>query len=368
MIRVPFRLIALAAIASLGLITPAFAQTVSAPLQSATVAITDQGFSPANVVVWAGGTVTWTNQGQSVHTATATNDPKVPAFNTGGLGNGQTNTVYLATPGAYPYSSSTDCLKGNTSIVFSCGGPYTITVVSTTPTTTAVGTPVPGAPVSTPVPSVPPGTGPMQDMANVIITDSGFTPRNVALTLNGTITFVNQGTTIHSATSRTAPALFDTGGLTPGQSKSVQLVMAGNYTFWSATDCGGGNNNPMFDCSDYTVVVSAAPVGATSPATPNIGQQFIYIRDDTGFDPPVDTVQVGTTVTWLNLGLNAHTVTDDSALPVPFDSGGLGTGNIFSVTFNAPGTYTYHSSADPTAFDQNRQPTAFRFSGQIVVQ
>ena len=49
-----------------------------------------------------------------------------------------------------------------------------------------------------------------------------------------------------------------------------------------------------------------APVGATTTTAPNVGTMFIYIKDDAGFQPSKLTVKPGTTVTWLNLGQQAH--------------------------------------------------------------
>ena len=57
------------------------------------------------------------------------------------------------------------------------------------------------------------------------------------------------------------------------------------------------------------------------------------------FGPNVLEVTAGTTVTWTNNDGANHTVTADDG---SFDSGALGSGGTFSVTFDTPGTYTYH--------------------------
>jgi plastocyanin len=178
---------------------------------------------------------------------------------------------------------------------------------------------------------------------------------------------INNGQQVHTLTTGNAPATLDTGGLATNQSKSFVLSALGTYEFSSATDCLNGNKNAQFDCSTpNTITVTSAPVGATNLTTPGIGSTLIYIHDDTGFDPVTKTVPVGTTVTWLNLGRQAHSVQSDAGVNPPFNSGGVSQGGTFTVTFSQPGTYSYHSSADPV-FNGSTQ-TGYRFSGKIVVE
>ena len=79
--------------------------------------------------------------------------------------------------------------------------------------------------------------------------------------------------------------------------------------------------------------------------------------------PPIPTP--GQTVTWMNLGRVAHSVVSDTGA-IPFDSGGMGAGNVFTVTYNSPGTYSYHSSTEPIW--SGDQISGYKFSGSIVVQ
>ena len=62
------------------------------------------------------------------------------------------------------------------------------------------------------------------------------------------------------------------------------------------------------------------------------------------FNPSITTVRVGTRVTWTNNDPTPHTVTSDSG---SFGSGTLATGQSFSLTFNTPGTFTYHCAIHP---------------------
>ena len=63
------------------------------------------------------------------------------------------------------------------------------------------------------------------------------------------------------------------------------------------------------------------------------------------FAPAALTVKAGTTVTWTNKDADAHTVT--SQKPGPLRSAPLDTGQTYSYTFTAPGTYAYLCTIHP---------------------
>lgn len=65
---------------------------------------------------------------------------------------------------------------------------------------------------------------------------------------------------------------------------------------------------------------------------------------DFAFNPGSVTVEVGTTVTWVNNGAAPHTATSDSGA---FDTGTLQPGQSGSVTFDTPGTYSYFCAIHP---------------------
>jgi plastocyanin len=357
------------------------------PPQNATVSISDSGFSPASLTVPVGATITWTNQGTGVHTATSTpaqtstGKISTPApFDSGGLGPGQNFSISLGTPGTYIYTSAPDCLNGNVTPNFTCTG-YSITVGAPSgPAGAAPAASASASPGIGPAPA-PAGTTVMQS-AIVAISDTGFSPAVVAVATGGTpstgasVTFVNQGTQLHTAVSgqvhmdesRSAPEIFDTGGLAPGDSKTFNFVNTGTYKFNSAPDCLNGANNPAFNCAGpYTIQVVRAPVGAdVSAVAPPFSGAVVYFRDPNGFDPGTITVKAGQVVTWLNLGHSTHSVVSDPGANPSFDSGGLGIGSTFSVTFSTPGTYHYHSSTDPV-FSGN-QVASYQYSATIVVE
>lgn len=371
-----------AAIAAFPILLLAAVPAPAALADSSSVTISDNGFSPSTVSILVGGTITWTNQGTSVHTATATpasngNTISTPApFDSGGLGPGQNFSWSFSLPGVYVYTSAPDCI-GNVTAGFPCTGN---TVVVGTPVASSIAQPAPPptAPSVGPA-SVPAGTTVVQ-AATVTISDSGFSPSTVAVTTGGTastagsVTFVNNGTTLHTAVSgavkmdeqRNPPETFDSGGLVPGDSKTFSFINPGTYAFNSGPDCLNGTNNPNFNCSGpYSIRVLKAPVGATTGAVaPPFSGATVYFRDATAFDPGNITVKAGQTVTWLNLTTSVHSVVSDTAAQ-PFDSGGLGDGATFSVTFQTPGTYHYHSSTEPIY--SGNQITGYSNNGTVVV-
>jgi plastocyanin len=56
------------------------------------------------------------------------------------------------------------------------------------------------------------------------------------------------------------------------------------------------------------------------------------------YEPATLTVSAGSTVTWVNQGATAVTVTSPDGL---FDSESIGPGASFSYTFDTPGTFRY---------------------------
>jgi plastocyanin len=87
-------------VAALALVTTlALAPSAGAQGQTTTVSIQNFFFSPANMTVAPGTTVTWVNNGQAPHTATANNG----AFDSGTLQPGQSYSFTFKQPGTYAY-------------------------------------------------------------------------------------------------------------------------------------------------------------------------------------------------------------------------------------------------------------------------
>jgi plastocyanin len=82
-----------------------------------------------------------------------------------------------------------------------------------------------------------------------------------------------------------------------------------------------------------TLVAVTQAGGAIKPKPDEVAVQF------SAYGPSQLDVLPGKTVRWTNVSQRTHTVTSDTGR---FDSGHLGPGSQFEVTFNVPGTYRYH--------------------------
>lgn len=97
-------------------------------------------------------------------------------------------------------------------------------------------------------------------------------------------------------------------------------------------------------------VVLIAVVVATSGCTENQQNTTAEAAPDTvviqnfQFNPEIMTVEVGTTVTWINRETD-HDVVSDTGL---FTSPVLGDGENFTYTFNEEGEYPYHCGLHPS--------------------
>jgi plastocyanin len=86
---------------------------------------------------------------------------------------------------------------------------------------------------------------------------------------------------------------------------------------------------------------------STDPAAPSSGVDVSI--SEFAFNPPVITITAGTVVTWTNQQpLVIHTTTSDLGSSDPWDSGILNQNDIFTKTFNTPGTYPYHCNVHAT--------------------
>jgi plastocyanin len=320
---------------------PAVMASPLAHAADATVNITDSGFDPPVITIPLNGTVTWTNSGKKVHTATVLRGPM--PFDTGGLGPGQSFPVNFTVPGTYTYTSATDCgnAGGSPSQGFDCGTVATVAVVDNNLAYNPNAFNAPPTPVPTPVFDGPPPS------VTVQITKDGFVPATATVGLGGSVTFINMDNTrLHSVitTGGGNPGTFDSGGLPPGISTSFGFTMAGTYTYTSATDCLNGNKTPGFNCAVYQIIVSPQ---ASSFGQPQVqvatGTTTVNIKDDS-FDPKVLAVKAGQTVTWVNNSKEVQSIVSDPGYYNAFDSGGVDPGKSFSVKFDKAGSYSYHST------------------------
>jgi plastocyanin len=98
------------------------------------VTIADFHFTPGSTTIHAGDTITWTNNGPSSHTATATNG----SFNTGVLHKGQSSSHTFTQAGTYSYFCSIHPFMHGTIVVLAAtkaAAPSSTTANQTTPPT-----------------------------------------------------------------------------------------------------------------------------------------------------------------------------------------------------------------------------------------
>ena len=77
------------------------------------------GFSPNVLNIAVGQRVTWTNNGNNVHTITS-DSGYIPSFDSGGLGKGQSFSFQFTRAGTFTYHSATEPIYYTDSNVCSC--------------------------------------------------------------------------------------------------------------------------------------------------------------------------------------------------------------------------------------------------------
>jgi plastocyanin len=105
---------------------------------------------------------------------------------------------------------------------------------------------------------------------------------------------------------------------------------------------------PALAIAVMAVLSAAAPLapnpgGVAVEAAPVARGAIIKIANF-DFGPATITVPAGSSVTWVNNDDDAHSVVADNHA---FHSAPLDTGESFSFTFAAPGTYIYHCGLHP---------------------
>lgn len=85
------------------------------------------------------------------------------------------------------------------------------------------------------------------------------------------------------------------------------------------------------------------------PSTPTQGSNVSIVQGSSGmtttaFNPNPITIAHGGTVTWKNNDTITHTSRSDTGA---WNSGSIGPGGTFSMTFTSAGTFTYHCALHP---------------------
>lgn len=112
--------------------------------------------------------------------------------------------------------------------------------------------------------------------------------------------------------------------------------------------------------SGCKLIPGTSTVGSSGTGTPSpevvSGKVTITIQEY-GFHPDRLTIKAGTTVSWINRDPVFHSVRSDTDL---FQSGLLAIGQMYSFTFDEPGTYPYYC-------EKNGGPGGEGMSGVITV-
>jgi plastocyanin len=74
------------------------------------------------------------------------------------------------------------------------------------------------------------------------------------------------------------------------------------------------------------------------------GKNEVWIQG-MAFSPVTITVAAGTSITWTNKNVVAHTVTSNTGL---FDSGSINSSGTYSHIFTTTGSYPYHCTIHPS--------------------
>jgi plastocyanin len=81
------------------------------------------------------------------------------------------------------------------------------------------------------------------------------------------------------------------------------------------------------------------PDGTVTPTSDVLSGKVTILLQDNEFHPQKLTIRAGTTVSWINKDPQFRTVRSDDGL---FQSSALAIGQMFSFTFDEPGTYAYY--------------------------
>ncbi len=170
------------------------------------------------------------------------------------------------------------------------------------------------------------------------IVDRAFAPLDVVVAAGDTVEWTNtdgEGHTV-SATS----GAFDSGILPEGATFSQVFETPGTYDYVCAI-------HPEMRAT-VTVTEPGSPAAASAIPAPAassapITEAAVAIADMV-YDPARVEVSAGAIVRWTNDDAVVHTVT---ARDGSFNSGVMKTGDEFSLTFDAPGTYDYFCAIHP---------------------
>ena len=316
--------------ATLAVLAGLVASALPVAAAGVTVRITDDGFDPARIRVAPGTVVTWVNRDDERHRVRTTSGPD--KIDSGNLEPGERWSVRLDAAGTYVYLDHRDeddaRYRGGIVVTSGSGGD--------SGSGGSAGDSGAG--------------GAAETNATVGMAGKTFSPGTVTIAAGGTVTFRNDDDDEHTATG--TGGSFDTGTLSPGESKRQRFIEPGTYAFLCAFH------------SDMTGTIVVAPAAGSAPVatptptpTPTPAPTVVPSADagtdaapstltivDFEFQPASFSVPAGTTVEVVNTGVAPHTVTAQDG---SFDTGMLEADARSWLTLDTPGTFAFLCSVHP---------------------
>ena len=315
-------------------------------------------YSPSEILIIKGETVTWKNTDSAAHTATS--------VTSGGSPTGVFDSGLLMAGGSYSFTFTDSGRHEYLCMVH----PWMTGVVVVADIEIEDDPYVP----PTPSKSYPPSSS----SANVKIArdssapgceryNSCYVPSTITVDEDSSLTWYNADAAAHTVTSGTPgggpDGVFDSGMMMAGNSFSNQFDMDGTFNYFCL----------LHPWMEGQVIVKAKPepvyVPPTIPSTPTPQQTYpgpapygtnVEIARDTAipgceetrscYDPYRITAGKYSTITWYNADFAFHTVTSGSAGNGPdgeFGSGMMGPGESFSFRFTDDGTFNYFCMIHP---------------------
>ncbi len=265
------------------------------------VRIADFNFAPRTITITAGQSLTFVNAGAARHSATARDG----SFDTGLLPRGQSATRTFGTPGTYLYFCTLHSQMTGTILVKGADG-------------------------SAPPPPKEVVAAVAKD-GDVQIADFSFKPSTLTVAAGSSVGFTNGGVAPHTATSK--DGTWDTGIVRSGATTRITFDTPGTYTYYCTI------HPQMVATLLVTGADGAAPppeAAAAAPVAPS--KVDVKVLADT-FEPADARVAQGGVITWTVDSLSPHIVEADKGA---FKSELVHHGEVFSFTFDTPGTYQYH--------------------------
>ena len=283
------------------------------PPATGDVRMLDFSFSPTDIRVVAGGTVTFGNAGQAPHTVTA----KDGSFDSGFVPPGQQWIHTFAKAGTFNFICNIHPQMTGTLLVTGAGGEA----------------PPPAAPEVTKT-TPPPATG------DVRMLDFSFSPGQIKVVQGGSITFGNAGQAPHTVTARDGS--FDSGFVPPGGQWTHKFPATGTFSFLCQLHPQMTGTVLVTGANGEAPPPDQAPATSAAPTLPPGAGDVRMV--DFGFAPAQITVVTGGKVSFANAGQAPHTVT---AKDGSFDSKIVKPGETYDHVFAAAGTFNYFCDLHP---------------------